>query len=144
MRGLDRQWLLIAIRTGSKPTKRDLRGDPILLARLGQGPRVRGPPGQLEKIEELIRPFRARPTDVAARGCAHRILAASGKFNSIDRNALRRPNSSHSPRSILPPNRVPNGIAEYRGEGRQEFKREAEGLKLAPFSPGTPGEKGWG
>jgi hypothetical protein len=117
---------------------------------------------------------------VAARGCAHRILAASGKFDDIASNALRRPNSSPSTRSILPPNRVPNGIAEYRGEGRPEFTRETAilifgpfsscsaakgrpqlglgslfrailwrervtvGLILAPFSHGTPWEKGWG
>ncbi len=55
--------------------------------------------------------------DAAARGRAYRILAASGKFDYIARNALRRPNSSHSTRSILPPTCAPNGMAVLRGEG---------------------------
>ena len=76
--------------------------------------------------------------------------------------------SPPSPSRVTPHSPHPRPLSpEYRGEGRQEFEREAASLIvapfscprsagergsrssepsliLAPFSPGTPGEKGWG
>ena len=80
------------------------------------------------------------------------LLARQGRgfnFRHWERFLVQRKTSKKNPSPPAPhaPPLSPHPrplSPEYRGDGRQEFRREAASLILAPFSPGTPGEKGWG